>query len=371
KIKNHYHIKIGHTINLPKTKLLAINIEEMVLPSPVFRIDSTDYVGDENFIIELSLDKKTPIKLVSYTPISGEKAVFDKEKKKLEITIPPILIEKNYFVKLGQLKIEMARNWEGFLPLKGAINRNHWQKKIDLSKSVEIGRIDINLERPAIVHPHPQFLRVNNYSRLNIIIGSHVLVKKDDEFIVALSEPMNARFKVGKISNPLSNDYKLKVINKNTCKIILTGNPLPGAKIVVKELPFQVSNVKASSNITIKYPRALRSDDIILSSAVIVPEIDTLRYHSSNTITLPAVSLFDMPKGIPSYAYVLSNDGKEKNLLDNIKSGKSFSVPRLNFPLKNVKKNIHVDYFFKYGKAYVAKRKVIINGKIEINYASS
>ena len=54
----------------------------MVLPSPVFRIDSTDYVGDENFIIELSLDKKTPIKVVSYTPISGEKAVFDKEKKK-------------------------------------------------------------------------------------------------------------------------------------------------------------------------------------------------------------------------------------------------------------------------------------------------
>ena len=54
--------KIEHTINLPRTKLLANNIKEMVLPGPVFRIDSTDYIGDENFFIELNLDKKTPIK---------------------------------------------------------------------------------------------------------------------------------------------------------------------------------------------------------------------------------------------------------------------------------------------------------------------
>ena len=358
--------KIKHEISIPHAKFLATTEGLIVLPRPVFRIGKADYIGKEDFVIKLELDSRKNVQWKSYTPIGNEKYEFD-GKNILIISVPPKSLASKLFVSLGELKIRAADNWEGFLPLQVTVSRKHWNKKIYLSESVEIGKLDISLERPAFLHP--KFSGKRNYSNLTITVGSQVLIKKDDIFTLKLPKGGEVNFNKDFIKNPSQGEYIFEVIDIKTCKIILTKNPPPNSTIQVEELPLELLNKKAKSDvILVKYPEKLGNKKI--KHTFIVPKVDVLNYQLSSQISLPKLSYKGIGKGRLTAAFVIPQGNKAKNLIKEISQQKLSWFPEIDISLKNRKKDFYVDYIWKQGTQFYAWRRIVHTGGIEVKVLS-
>ena len=359
--------KIKHEISIPHATFLATKQGFFDLPKPKFRIGKAEYTGKDDYVIKLELDSRKNVQWESYTPSRDEQYELD-GKNILIITIPSKSLASKLSISLGELRIRAANYWEGPLPLHATISRNNWYKTIDLSNTVEIGKLDVALRRPAFLHP--QSSGQPNYSNLNIKVGSQVLVEKDDEFILTLPRSSAASFKKDYIKNPSQGEYIFEVINTKTCKIILSKTPERNSTIQVMELPFELSNKREKKGeIKVKYPGQLGSKTI--KQIFIVPKVTVLNYHLSPQVSLPKLSFKGIGKGRITSAFIIPQGNKAKNLIKEFSQEKIPWFPEIDVSLKNRKRDFYVDYILKQGSQFYAWRRIVHTGAIEVKDLSS
>ena len=357
--------KIAHNVSVPQTQLLARVGTPMVLPRPVFSIGETDYIGEREFEVELQLDSRKSPRWASYTPAADESYILDENK--LTIKIPSELLASDYSFTLGQLELLLEEDWEGYLPLQGIVRRNYWENRIDLSKIVEIGKLEVDLVNPAILHP--QFPGERNYSKLNINIGSHVLVKKGDSFLLELSTPIATRFSRKITSNPDRGGYEIEVVDKNSCRIVLLQDPMPRSSISLEELPLEVSQDEATTGLIVTYPWNLGQHHL-MKPVIVVPEVDTLHYFSSPVILLPEIPFNEKTQDDITAAVVILLDGDVMDLTEKIFRQGLSRIPKVKVSLENREKEFYVDYLLEHGSRYRAWRRIVNTGRVELRARS-
>ena len=358
--------KIDHRITIAEIKLSSSNQKKILIPSPFLSVVSSNDFGVDDFKITLRLDNNQ-LSWNSYIPSKNENYVIDKNI--LKITLPPNLFSKKLDFNFGELFIN-GSEFEGVIPLSAIISRNQWEKSIDLSKKIEMGKIDLVVERPAIVHS--SYSNNLNRSLLRLNLGSQLsLVNEGDAFKLTLIDPKSTGIRFdSKLITSSSDFYKFNVINSNTCEIILLQKMSPNSSIEIKELPIKIVNNQNLSGLSVQYPKSLRPDETIDSFAVI-PEIKTL-FYEKDKIILPKINLSKYSDNKPLSISIL-NENNPPVILQSKKAASEIFSNEYELAGEQIKsqQKFHIDYLFKYQNKFYAQRKVIYTGSIDLKHSET
>jgi len=358
--------KIDHIVTIAEIKLSSSNQNKILIPSPVLSLVSSNDFGVDDFEITLILDNNQ-LSWNSYIHSKNENYVIDKNI--LKIALPPNLFSKKLDFNFGELFIN-GSEFEGAIPLSAIISRNQWKKRIDLSKKIEIGKIDLAVERPAIVHSrYPNSL---NRSLLRLRLGSQLsLINEGDAFKLTLIDPKSSgiRFDSKLITNS-SDFYKFNVINSNTCEIILLQKMSPNSSIEIKELPLKIINNQNLPSLSVQYPKSLRPNDTIDSFAVI-PEIKTL-FYEKDKIILPKINLSQYSEQKP-LSISVHHENNPPVILQSKKEASEIFSQEYEIADEQTKsqQKFHIDYLFKYQSKFYAQRKAISTGIINLKHSET
>tara|TARA_Y100000310_G_scaffold301613_1_gene338233 strand:+ start:13767 stop:20483 length:6717 start_codon:yes stop_codon:yes gene_type:complete len=362
--KIHYNISILHT------RLLSKVNEPIPLPGFTFDIGAVESLGDSEIKLVFQIDPDIPVSWISSHFSLREKG-YEINDKTLTVTLPMPLDsfdpENITKVNLEQLEIVLKDNWEGFIPIKAKVMRNHWEKEIDLSDSLAIGEISVSLLRPAIIHP--QFPSEPNFSELSINFGSHVLVNKGDQFLLELSEPTATRFSSNFLNKPDQEGYKIEVVDENSCRIVLRQDPSPRSSISLEELPLEVIDESANAGLIVTYPRNLGQIKL-RRPVIVVPKVDSLYYYASPVILLPEIPLNGKTQDQTTAVFVIPPGGDIRDLTDKTVTQGPSKIPEVEVSSKEREKGFYVDYLLEQGSYYRAFRRIVYTGKVELRALS-